>query len=96
MTIREGNLDRRVARNHSQAVIGQAKFRDYFRPQHARNVRSGRNAAPRRNFFRHTAAADNVSPFEYERRKSSARQVSGGRQTVVPGADDDGVVRGLT
>jgi len=47
----------------------------------------------RRYLFRRAAAADDLPSLEDEDRLARLREVAGARETVVPRADDDDVVR---
>ena len=93
MATGEGNLNGRITWNHSQSVIGEPELGDHLGPQHARDVRSSRDAASWRNLLRHAAAADNVPPLEDQRRKPSPRQVGRCRKTVVSSANHYGVIQ---
>ncbi len=70
----------------------QLQIADHFRPQHAGDVRGGRGAAARRDFFRHTTAAHNVAPLEHQRGQACAAQVGSGGEAVVAGSNDNHVV----
>ena len=48
------------------------------------------HSEPRRDLLGDRAAADDRPPLEHERLQSGLRQVEGGGQAVVAGADDDG------
>ncbi len=92
LSIGEGNLNCRIARNHAQPMIGQAEFRNHLRPQHAGNIRSSRHPAARSNLLRHATSADNFTPLQHQRGKSAACQIRGRSQSVVAAADDDRVI----
>ena len=66
MPVREGNLDRRIAGNHAQAVTRQLQFRNHFRPQHAGDIRGGGHAAAGRDFFGHTTSANNLAALQHK------------------------------
>ena len=85
--------ERRIARDHLEAVRRELQVADDFGPQHAGDVRGRRRAAARRDLFGHARAAEDRPPLDDECRESAAREIGRGRQAVVPGADDDGVVR---
>ena len=60
-------------------------------PQQRQRVRARRRAHARPQLLGHAGAADHVAALEALHREPGARQVSGGHQAVVAGADDGGV-----
>ena len=92
MPVGERNLERRIARDHAESVIGEMEVTDNFGAEHAGNVRSGRSAAARSDLFGNTASADDVAAFEDEGGVSCACEIRGSGQAVVASAENDGVV----
>ena len=83
---------RRIARDHLEAVRRELQVADDLGAQHARDVGRRRRAAARRDLLGHAGAADDRPPLEDERREPAAREIGRRRQAVVPGTHDDGVV----
>jgi hypothetical protein len=73
--IREGNLNRRIAWDHAQTIICQPQLCNHFGPQHARDIRSGRNPASGSNLFGHATSANDFAPLEYKGGKAGPRQI---------------------
>ena len=92
MAIEERNLNRRIARNHAQPIIRESQLRNHLGAQHAGDVRSGGDAAAGRDLFGDATAADNLAALQHERGESGLGQISCGGESVVAGADDNGVV----
>src|ERR1700675_2815338 len=92
MPVGERNLDRGIAGNHTESVIGKMEVADNFRAQHAGDVRSGGGTTARSDLFGDTASADDVAAFENEGGVSGAREIGGSSEAVVASADHDGVV----
>jgi hypothetical protein len=75
MAVREGNLNRRIAWNHSQAVVGEMEFRDHLRAKHAGDIRGGGNPAPGSNLFGDATSADDLAALENQSGKTRSSQV---------------------
>lgn len=78
MTVSEGHLQRGVARNHAESVLGEEEITDDLWPKHAGDIGSGRCATIGCDFFGYAAAPNNVAAFENQRRVSRTRQVRAG------------------
>jgi hypothetical protein len=92
MPVRERDLERGIAGDHPESVIGKMEIADNLGSEHARDVRSGRSAAAGGDLFRDTASADDVAAFENEGGVSGAGEVGSSSKAVVSSADNDGVV----
>ncbi len=92
MPVGKRDLERRIAGDHAESVIGEMKVADNFGAEHAGDVRSGRSEAARSDLFSDTASADDVAAFKNEGRVSGACEIRGSGQAVVASADNDGVV----
>ena len=92
MPVRERDLERGIAGNHTESVIDEMEVTNDFRAKHAGDVGSGGGAATRSDLFGDTAAAHDVAAFEDEGGVSRAREVGGSREAVVASADNNGVV----
>ncbi len=92
MPVGERDLERGIAGDHAESVIGEMKVADNFRAKHAGDVGSGGGAAARSDFFGDTASTDGVAAFEDESGVSGACEIGGSSQAVVASADHDGVV----
>jgi len=79
-------------RHHSQTVFGQLQVVNYFRAQHAGDIRSSGRATAGRDLFGHATSADNVAALYHQRRESGARQIAGGGQPIVASTHNDRVV----
>ena len=94
----ECGLHARLAREHAQAVRPQLEIADDFGPQHAGDVRGGRDAAAGSalgvDLFGNRTAADDLAAFEYQHAQTAACEIGRGRQSVVSCAHDDDVVSG--
>ena len=95
VSIREGNLNRGIAGDHPQAVIGEMQLCDHLGPQHARNIRSARNPAAGRDFFGHATSANNLASLQHQHGQPAARQIRSRSQPVVAATDHDCVVDGV-
>ncbi len=84
---------RRAARQHLEAVLLQFQVADDLRPQQAVDVggRGDLEAGP--DFFGDAAAADDFAAFQHQGFIALLGQIRRRDEAVVPGADDDGVVR---
>jgi len=92
MAVGEWNLQRRIAWNHAQSVIGEMQVADNFGAKHARNVRSSGSVAPGSDRFGDAASADNIAAFEYESGISRARKICRRGQPVMACTYDNRVV----
>jgi hypothetical protein len=63
MTVGEGNLKRRVARNHAESMLGEMEIADDLWPKHTGDVGSRRCAAIARDLFGYAAAAYYIAAF---------------------------------
>src|SRR3982074_3308282 len=86
MPVGERDLERGIAANHPESVIGKMEVADNFGAKHAGDVGSGGSATARSNLFRNTTSANDVAAFEDESR------IPGSGESVVASADDDGIV----
>ena len=86
---------RGVARQDLVAVRGQLQVADDRRMEQAVDVGGGRDLVAGEGLLGDAGAADDIPPLEHQHALPGARQVAGGHQSVVPGADHDRVeVRG--
>ena len=92
MPVGERDLERGIAGDHAESVIGEMEVTDHFRAKHAGDVRSGGGAAARSDLFGDAASANDVAAFEDEGGVSGASEIGGSSQAVVASADNDGVV----
>ena len=81
-----------VERQDLEPVPRQIQLPDDFRPQQRDDVRADRESEAREDFFADRGAADDVTPLEHQHLAAGAREVSRGSESVVPGANDDGVI----
>ena len=59
----------------------------------ARNaIDAAAGSRDRIDLLSHATATENFAPFEHHGLEPGARQIEGGRQTVVPTANDDDIV----
>ena len=84
--------ERAVERQDLESVPRQIELPDDLRPQQRDDVRAHRELEARKDLFGDCRAADNVPPLEDQHLASSARQVGGVDEPVMPAADDDDVV----
>ncbi len=91
MPVGEWDLERGIARDHTESVIGEMEVTNNFRAEHAGDVRSGRSAAARSDLFGDTASANDVAAFENEGGVSGASEIGSSSEAVVTSADNDGV-----
>jgi len=92
LPIGERHLNRGIARHHAKPVRQKIEIADNFRPQHAGNVRSGRDAAGGGNLLGDAAAADDRPAFEDECGHSGARQIGGRGESIMAAANHNRVV----
>ena len=92
MPVGERDLERGIAGNHPESVIGKMEVADNFRAKHAGDVGSGGSATARSNLFRNTASAYDVAAFEDEGGVSGASEIGSSSEAVVASADNDGIV----
>src|SRR3979411_2134782 len=92
MPVGERDLERGIAGNHPESVIGKMEVADNFRAKHAGDIRSGGGATARSNLFRNTTSPNDGAAFEDESRIPGASEIRGSGQAVVASADNDGVV----
>ena len=92
MPVWERDLERGIARDHAESVIGEMEVADNFRAKHAGDVRSGGGMAVRSDLFRNTTSANDIAAFEDEGGVSGASEVGSSSEAVVASADNDGVV----
>ena|SRR3979411_2618649 len=92
MPVGERDLERGIAGNHPESVIGKMEVADNFGAKHAGDVGSGGSATARSNLFRNTTSANDVAAFEDESRIPGASEIRGSGESVVASADDDGIV----
>ena len=92
MPVGERDLERGIAGNHPESVIGKMEVADNFRAKHAGDVGSGGSATARSNLFRNTTSAYDVAVFEDEGGVSGASEIGSSSEAVVASADNDGVV----
>ncbi len=81
-----------LAQAIAQPVPLELEVLDHLRPQHAEHLGGAGDAVARHDLVGDAGAADPVVALDAERRQPVARQVGGGDQPVVAGANDDGVV----
>jgi hypothetical protein len=74
-----------------EPVAGEAELADDLGTKQRQGVRTRRRAHAGPKLLGHTRAADDVAALEALDRESGARQVGGGDQAVVAGADDGDV-----
>ena len=92
MPVWERDLERGIAGDHAESVIGEMEVADNFGTKHAGDVRSGGSTAARSDLFGDAASADDLAAFENEGGVSGASEVGGSSKAVVATADNDGVV----
>ena len=92
VAVRERNLDGGIAGNHTQPMVSEAQVGNDFRAQHAGDIRSGGNAATGSDFFGDTTTADDFATLKNQRGESGARQIGGGRQTIVASTDHHSII----
>ena len=87
----EGSEGRRVARQELVAVAGELEVADDLRAEEAHHVGGRGDPEPRPGLLGDRRAAHPVAGLEHEDLLAGARQVGGGDEPVVAGADDDRV-----
>ena len=92
MPVGERDLERGIAGDHAEPVIGEMEVADNFGAKHAGDIRSGGSAATRSDLFGDTTSSDNVAAFEDKSRVSGAREIGSSSKAVVASADNDSVV----
>ena len=88
----EGGEARRTARQHLEAVPLELQIADDLRTEEAVDVAGGGDLEAGPELFGDGAAAEQFAAFEDEHLAAGSREIGGGDQAVVAGADDDGVV----
>jgi hypothetical protein len=86
--------ERRVERDRVIAEATQLEVGDDLRLQHRDDVGRARDAMARPQLLGDAGAADHVAALEHADAHAGAREVGGGGQPVVAGADDDRVEPG--
>ena len=76
----------------SEALRELGQVVDHLRAQHAEHLGGAGDAVARHDLVGDAGAADPVVALDAQRRQPVARQIGGGDQPVMAGADDDGVV----
>ena len=92
MPVGERDLERGIAGDHAQSVIGEMEVADNFGAKHAGDIRSGGGAAARSDLLGDTTSSDDVAAFEDEGGVSGAREIGSSSKAIVASADNDSVV----
>ena len=77
-----------------QPVPGEVEVAQDLRPQEGQRVGPRRGAHTGPQLLRHACTADEIAAFEDLDLEPGPRQVGGGDEAVVAGADDDRVEHG--
>ena len=83
----------RIDEVHAVAVAAEIELVDDPRMEEADEVRARADDEPLvlEGVLERAGAADSIACLEHQHRTSGSREVGGGGQAVVPGADHDGV-----
>ena len=88
----EHRRERAVERQNLEAVARQIQFADDLRAKQRHDVRTDREPEAGKHLFGDGGAAEDVPALDHQHLAPGSRQVRGGRQPVVPAADDDRVI----
>src|ERR1700738_4215755 len=72
-------------------MFPQTQVANHFGPQHAANVRRGRDLAPRSDFFRDAAPPNNFATLQNKRGETFSCEVGRRGQPVMPAANNNGI-----
>ena len=92
--VREGLEGHRVVPIGGVAVAGQVQLLNHFALEQVADVGAIRHREAGMDHVANDGAAGAVEPFQHQHGQPFLGQVAGAYQTVVPGANDDGVILG--
>src|SRR5262249_31843068 len=84
--------ERAVEREDLEAMARQIEVADDLGPEQRHDVGADGKAEAGKHFFGDGGAAEDVAPLEDQHLAPGAREMAGGRQSVVAAADDNRVV----
>ena len=87
--------ENRIARGHTQTMSRKVQIPDHLGHQHAGYIGGERHPVPRDHLFGDAGPANNAAPFYDQHFLTRLGQIGGCCQSVMTGADDDGVEAGL-
>jgi hypothetical protein len=90
--IGERREKRRILRIDLVAEAIQFQLGDHTLAQQARKIGGGRDTIAGPDLLGHGASAHQVATFEHQHGEAPPRKIGGRGQSIVPAADDDGVV----
>ena len=83
----------RIALQDFEAKIAEPKVGDNLLAEKAIHIGRRRNLEARKHLLGHAGAADKIAALQNQHLPSLAGQVTSGHQAVVPGPNNDSIVR---